>query len=1023
METNSLQQELVPDAPVVLRLVGTSTTSVALRFVVSVMRGGSAVDQWELAIAPLPQHRKKKKTTKKKQMGAVEVEVEREEQLVWVIHPGAPSVEGADELVHTGNGTSLVAERVLGQLLSDVTYAVTLRCRNRSGWGKWSAEATARTPSGCTIPGAPSIMALEVLPLVAKPTPGEPPGTSTTQATLRVRWVAPSTDGGSPVIKYVVRCWLRAKGKRQLVSEQEGATQEAAAHGHTAFKHVVLDGRTCVQAAFVVALGQAYEVECRAANAVGGGAFSAPRPVNIAPPTTWQCAVCAKQNLEVVKQCAVCSTARGYEGAGRLLMLGVANSTLAMMCVALRKDAPRAPILTFDCVEHNSRTRQDLQFTDTDAAAIADALVANTRVTHLALTNNARNITAVGFGALVAVLDEDCGYSALTALDFGNNGLRGRAIKALAKALRENNSVTYLRLDDNPIGDKGVTVLARALVKTSSLTSLSLSNCALTARGASALATALDMTSLLYALDVSFNFAGGGDAAAHELGAMRCSTLQRLDMVGCDIGDPGLASLASRLATQGLGIARVTLGECPRMSEAGINALARANVRGSTLHLDCWYSCTTCLPCEALKRDIGAMVSVLPVLQTLREIVLSDARIGDFAAIALCTELSIAAHSVRHLYLCGNRITDIACAAIAAVHVEAVDLSRNRITDRGVQLLAAALRHEHHPCMSLVLSRNRLRSAGGMFCLEALRASNAYWLDVRMNRGVEDETLSRIDANLKLRAPFRQCQLDGRLGAQGLELGVHGLAEALLSLPHSCHLRIMDLRWNGLGDEGVASCLAAFLRTDRELDSLYLDHNGIGDRGVASLAGALIAGSKLRNLYLSNNSRIGDRGAAALALALPRSNLWVLVMHSCSVSDKGARQFEMCIPRCAIKHLNLTHQDVPERMLESISMKLKDRAEQQVQQQRRRRQQPRQMQPGVAVSPIKLPRIQHFIPDAVREGAQSRGGFNITSTRGSAVVDRQLRRAERRKQQAIGVHKSKSGGRRTRKQKVAKHQL
>jgi len=63
---STLQESLVPDAPVILRLAGTSTTALAVRFAVSVMRGGSAVDQWELRYAAAGKKKKKKKKNKKK---------------------------------------------------------------------------------------------------------------------------------------------------------------------------------------------------------------------------------------------------------------------------------------------------------------------------------------------------------------------------------------------------------------------------------------------------------------------------------------------------------------------------------------------------------------------------------------------------------------------------------------------------------------------------------------------------------------------------------------------------------------------------------------------------------------------------------------------------------------------------------------------------------------------------------------------------------------------------------------------
>ena len=87
-------------------------------------------------------------------------------------------------------------------------------------------------------------------------------------------------------------------------------------------------------------------------------------------------------------------------------------------------------------------------------------------------------------------------------------------------------------------------------------------------------------------------------------------------------------------------------------------------------------------------------------------------------------------------------------------------------------------------------------------------------------------------------------------------------------------LRVLSLRRNNIGDEGVQALVSAC--TDGNLASLQvlaLQHNRIGDVGMEALAAAL-AGGALRHLTVLDldGNQISQHGIDALADALSSGN-------------------------------------------------------------------------------------------------------------------------------------------------------
>ena len=106
-------------------------------------------------------------------------------------------------------------------------------------------------------------------------------------------------------------------------------------------------------------------------------------------------------------------------------------------------------------------------------------------------------------------------------------------------------------------------------------------------------------------------------------------------------------------------------------------------------------------------------------------------------------------------------------------------------------------------------------------------------------------------------------------GAQNMEALVppYAAVMAAADTKGGRELGAVDLRENGVGDNGAVSLGGAMLGNPRCVVELDLSANGVGDRGAAAIAEALKTHDTCKVLRLSRN-RIGPKGAEELARCL-----------------------------------------------------------------------------------------------------------------------------------------------------------
>jgi len=135
----------------------------------------------------------------------------------------------------------------------------------------------------------------------------------------------------------------------------------------------------------------------------------------------------------------------------------------------------------------------------------------------------------------------------LTGINFQFNNIGAEGIKTLVEALKVYPTMSSLFLGQNNIGDEGACKFAELLETNRTLTYVSLRQNSIRVKGACALAKALERNSTLASIDLFDNRIGvEGACALAKMLEINC-TLVSLDLWQCELGLEGLRSLATAL--------------------------------------------------------------------------------------------------------------------------------------------------------------------------------------------------------------------------------------------------------------------------------------------------------------------------------------------------------------------------------------------------------------------------------------------------------------------------------------------
>jgi Ran GTPase-activating protein (RanGAP) involved in mRNA processing and transport len=244
---------------------------------------------------------------------------------------------------------------------------------------------------------------------------------------------------------------------------------------------------------------------------------------------------------------------------------------------------------------------------DIDIESIVPALVQNTTLTHLSLSECRIFQFSNGLESCSTIIEQN---KTLLHMELNDNSIGNRGATRLAEALQKNTSLESLRLWHNKIGNTGALAiakmlftnstllrlelggnnigpegckdLAQALQYNTSLTRLGLEECKISCEGAMELATMLQTNTTLLTLDVGNNNikTRGIQALAHAL----CinTTLTDMDMNSCDPENQGVQSII-QVFRQNQTLKRFDIWGIP-MDEKEIEMLSDALSTNYSLH-------------------------------------------------------------------------------------------------------------------------------------------------------------------------------------------------------------------------------------------------------------------------------------------------------------------------------------------------------------------------------------------------------------------------------------------------------
>ncbi|XP_048059348.1 LOW QUALITY PROTEIN: NACHT, LRR and PYD domains-containing protein 12-like [Megalobrama amblycephala] len=366
-----------------------------------------------------------------------------------------------------------------------------------------------------------------------------------------------------------------------------------------------------------------------------------------------------------------------------------------------------------------------------------------------------------------------------------------------------------------------------------------------------------------------------------------------------------------------------------------------------------------------LKQFIGVqntadevLQKLLPVVKEYRSVQLKRCGVKKEGCAALASALRSNPSHIRHLDLTGNKLRDRGvnrlsdglkdpdcrletlklsdcgikcCAALTSAlrsnssHLRHLNLSENLLRDFGVKQLSDLLQYPYCKLEILRLSVCRITIIGFTALASALRSNPSHLreLDLSSNnltdRGANllSDGLKDPDCRLE-KLKFRNCGITNA--------SCTALASALRSNPS--HLRELDLSSNNLTDQGVNLLCDRLKDPDCKIETLWLSYCGVTDEGCAALASALrLNPSHLRELDLSGN-KLGASGVNLLSGGLtdPNCKLEKLCLRYCGVKDEGCAALASVLRSNSshLRNLDLNENKLKDSGLKLLSEGLKD---------------------------------------------------------------------------------------------------
>lgn len=558
-------------------------------------------------------------------------------------------------------------------------------------------------------------------------------------------------------------------------------------------------------------------------------------------------------------------------------------------------------------VEKNSKDITEIDFSspneihnDESVRLLSQALITNTQVTKLNLSNNI--IGDIGACILADLLAAN---NTIREVSLRKNSIGNRGTQKLGDVLRSNTTLVFLDLSDNMMDNEAVEAYPDMLRVNHVIKKIGLEQTRVTADKAEAITLACDFnrecayfkvcTYRLQDWDESFvdvNLGAGTCDPALDDTSMRTvaaalqgkTFVRYLDLSGNKFGVEGCKDLAKFISRDDCTVEKLILSQNANLTDEAFLPIAQALALNKSIKMLQILDTSITVPgleplisslkmnftlqriiwppglrgriMEELRRQISMNnehPSVKKLVQQLEagEVIedidlhhLKDRPFGDDAAILLCEQLKGNPH-IRSINLAKNKMTVIAVTYLVEMLEECknlsfLDVSKNDINDQGAELFIQIL--------EIVAHVRTLKVKGNPISPE-----NQERIAQLLAMNLSSQKLKQLLLQQARGEPIEEA-LDFNGKTTGYSLNDDEVTLIAHLLQDVTGVRALDLAFNNIGERGCQA-IASVLRMNHSLEALYLDHNaGIALEGGEALYYALRINPQLHTLNLEGTS-------------------------------------------------------------------------------------------------------------------------------------------------------------------------
>jgi hypothetical protein len=236
--------------------------------------------------------------------------------------------------------------------------------------------------------------------------------------------------------------------------------------------------------------------------------------------------------------------------------------------------------------------------------------------------------------------------------------------------------------------------------------------------------------------------------------------------------------------------------------------------------------------------------------------------------------------NISHRKFGDDRLYVIACGLRDSAPIRSIDVSDNRMTDKGFELVFQELCKKDFPLEILDLSENTIRRHGCDQLTKFIQSSGSLRMLTMQNIQLENLVAKKFVDALQSRSLVSLTLQHNHLE----DLAATAIANLLLSLRTPCSLTELDISWNKIGGPGGIAIVEA-MRKNTSITSLDISWNALataGVRGTAQLISKHMSvmfqeNKSLTHLDISNN-HFSSHDCSAMSVGL-KQNHTLLGIH------------------------------------------------------------------------------------------------------------------------------------------------